>query len=752
MSIEPAPDDFTLKMARDLGGQGFRVVRVYEGDKRPVGDDWPRLATADVDVLTNQFTPGGLGLGIACGPQPNGRDLVVVDVDTKHDGMANWERIVAEHGPFPVTATHTTPSGGLHLFWDSPETLRNGKLCPGVDIRGDGGQVVVPPSWRLIDGKRVHYQERWKTSGVHRHPIAALPIALWEMLQRPSAIEIAASVTRHPSQNGDGVVSNPDWLRDHWDWQATLEAQGHTLVKVRGDTLYMRHPTATAEHSAVVHLSACMMNAFSTNMPEPLREAQVNRDGSIAWSPFDWFTATDYGGNYSAAMTEIYRRRGIEVRGVALDGRSQGHPPLIDATAHRLPVVEDEYWSASARNRHIFTAARAAMVSPDALDLVMFALESLLIPTNYLLPRIVGGQQPLNMLSCLVAPTGMFKTSTLDAARDLMGPFPPWAIQIGMGSGEGIGATFLEDETEANAKTGKTQKTGRLKRNAIQAAFFEADEGSGLSEQAARNGATIIANLCKAWSGSTLGEANADPAKRRHVLDRDYRIAALINIQPTAFATLFSIANTGTGLTGRFMFSGTADYDIPDEDTPWPGVLDHPVFARMPVTLEIDEEIIAAAKATIRQRHRSASLQTTIDAVGQNAAVIARMAGIAVLVDDRRRITSDDWALAEMRARTSAACLQTLSLWSASVKSDAGHKQAAAKGELEYVVESVKERKYIAAMAEAIRRKVADGPIGRNKVARAVSSGSTRHRFDAALALAIGNGWVAVDEDRLEPT
>ena len=674
MNVEPYPDDFTLRMAQTLGRLGFRVVRVYEGDKRPVGLDWPTLATADVEVLTSQFEPGGVGIGVACGPQPNGRNLVVVDVDVKYDGMANWERIVAEHGPFPVTATHTTPSGGMHLFWDSPETFSNGKLAPGVDIRGQGGQVVVPPSWRLINDERVFYRPRWKGAGIHQHYTSALPIAIWEMLQRPSPVELTASIARHPSQDSD-VLTNADWLRDHWEWVAVLEAQGHVMVRQIGRDIYLRHPTATAEHSAVIHLDANMMNAWSTNMPSHPRGLE-NRDGSIPWSPYDWFVATEHNYDDRSAMAEIYRRRGITVGTAPPQRAGSREPPSINATSQwRLPTAHSDYWSASARNRHILAAARAAMVSPDALDVVVYALESLLIPSNYLLPAIVGGKQPLNFLACLVANTGLFKTSTLDAARDLMGPLPPWVIQIGMGSGEGIGATFLKEETELS-KNGKSMvKTGRLVRNDIQAAFFEADEGRSLSEIAARSGATIIANLCKAWSGSTLGEANADLTTRRHVLDRDYRIAALVNIQPAVFTKLFSEANTGTGLTGRFMFSGTLDADIPDERGPDPGLLEHPDFPKMPTTLEIDPTIIALAETKIRRLHRTGGLDSELDAVNQNAAVIARMAGIAVLVDDRRRITVDDWAVAEMRATASAACLATLTSWGVAVRGDARHSE-----------------------------------------------------------------------------
>jgi hypothetical protein len=675
VSAVPA-DDFTLRMARDLGRQGFRVVRVYEGDKRPVGLDWPTLATADVDVLTEQFTPGGLGLGIACGPQPNGRDLVVVDVDVKHDGMANWERIVAEHGPFAVTATHTTPSGGMHLFWDSPETFPNGKLAPGVDIRGNGGQVVVPPSWRLIDGEQVHYRERWKMSGVWRHPMSALPIPIWEMLQRPSHVEIAASVARHPSQE---PLSNADWLRDHWDWVATLEAQGHTAVKQIGRDVYMRHPTATAEHSAVIHLDANMMNAWSTNMPEPLRDAQVNRDGSIAWSPYDWFVATQHDRDHAAAMLEISHRRGLVTVGVTPE-RAEPASPLVEATAtHRLPVAPAEYWL-DERNAHILQAARARRVGPDALDINVLCLQSLLIPPRYVLPPLIGGTAPLNMLGCILARTGETKTTATRVAKDLLGPMPSWVLMLSIGSGEGIGATYLMEETEENGK-GQRVKTGRLVRNPnIWAGFFETDEGLNLVQQAKRAGTTVIPTLCKGWSGSQLGEANADPSKRRLVAEMSYRLAAVVNIQPSNFNELFSVANTGTGLTGRFLFAPASDYEVPDQRPDWPGPLSFPFLQNnTPLEIGVPGEIVAEIDAAIVSVHRNASLAGEGDATSHRNQVALRIAAIRAVARGETDITLDDWRLAKLRTDTSAACQNALASYQAVTLRDRRHKEDEAK-------------------------------------------------------------------------
>jgi putative DNA primase/helicase len=78
-----------------------------------------------------------------------GSNLVVLDIDVKSDGEASLTALEAEYGRLPVTVTVRTGGGGRHFFFAHPgEELRNsaGKLGPGLDIRGDGGYVVAPPS------------------------------------------------------------------------------------------------------------------------------------------------------------------------------------------------------------------------------------------------------------------------------------------------------------------------------------------------------------------------------------------------------------------------------------------------------------------------------------------------------------------------------------------------------------------------------------------------------------------------------
>ena len=81
--------------------------------------------------------------------------LVVIDVDPAPGGEVSLAHLQDLMGSLPATLTAQTGGGGLHLYYRHPGgLLRNtaGRLpgidepLPGVDLRGDGGYVVAPPS------------------------------------------------------------------------------------------------------------------------------------------------------------------------------------------------------------------------------------------------------------------------------------------------------------------------------------------------------------------------------------------------------------------------------------------------------------------------------------------------------------------------------------------------------------------------------------------------------------------------------
>jgi putative DNA primase/helicase len=87
-------------------------------------------------------------IGIAAGKVS---DIIVVDIDPRHNGTKTLKILEAKFGPLPSTMTSHTGGGGEHRFFKYPpfevKSDTAGKVFgPGVDIISDGGFVVAPKS------------------------------------------------------------------------------------------------------------------------------------------------------------------------------------------------------------------------------------------------------------------------------------------------------------------------------------------------------------------------------------------------------------------------------------------------------------------------------------------------------------------------------------------------------------------------------------------------------------------------------
>jgi hypothetical protein len=118
---------------------GYAVFRCTES-KKPMLKRWPELASAIPDRISELWCqyPGPL-IGIATG-EPSG--VSVLDIDSKHVPAVAWWR--QNYARILPTRTYETRSGGLHLYFTHQTGVRNtqGKICAGVDTRGQGGYVI----------------------------------------------------------------------------------------------------------------------------------------------------------------------------------------------------------------------------------------------------------------------------------------------------------------------------------------------------------------------------------------------------------------------------------------------------------------------------------------------------------------------------------------------------------------------------------------------------------------------------------
>jgi hypothetical protein len=82
----------------------------------------------------------GLRTGITC---------FALDIDPRKGGDAELFALQQTHAPLPDTPRSKTGGGGEHVLFALPENviIRNRTdFFPGIDMRGEGGYIVVPPS------------------------------------------------------------------------------------------------------------------------------------------------------------------------------------------------------------------------------------------------------------------------------------------------------------------------------------------------------------------------------------------------------------------------------------------------------------------------------------------------------------------------------------------------------------------------------------------------------------------------------
>jgi hypothetical protein len=128
-----------------LEGRPLPIFPCHE-NKRPACEHGFKAAVADeagIEALWRR-TDAPL-IGVATGAASG---IAVIDIDPRNGGR-KW--LDANHHRLPMTRTHQTRGGGLHLIYRHAPGLRCRQIAPGVDLKADGGYVV----WWCAHGGQV---------------------------------------------------------------------------------------------------------------------------------------------------------------------------------------------------------------------------------------------------------------------------------------------------------------------------------------------------------------------------------------------------------------------------------------------------------------------------------------------------------------------------------------------------------------------------------------------------------------------
>ena len=164
-----------------MAERGWSVFPLWPRAKTPACKRGFKNATTNPATIRRYWlAEPSFNIGIATGLPSRG--VWVIDTDGTL-GAETLRNLEAQHGPLPPTLTSMT-SRGPHLWFvaDGPIQSTAGRVGPGLDVRGDGGYVVCPPSihpdgtiYKWIDSTPPAVAPAWLVNLTRPRPISSTP-------------------------------------------------------------------------------------------------------------------------------------------------------------------------------------------------------------------------------------------------------------------------------------------------------------------------------------------------------------------------------------------------------------------------------------------------------------------------------------------------------------------------------------------------------------------------------------------------
>ncbi len=281
--------------------RGWRV-HPLRPDATPYLKAWQERATTDADTITGWWTSHPeAGIGIATGPTSG---IWVLDVDTDRRRGKTGDETLAEledaYGPLPDTYEVITGSGGRHLYfaWDRAHDVRNsasGTLGAHLDVRGDGGYVVAPPT-----PHRLYTTAFEVEAGAPDHPTDA-PGWLYALIthtpEPPTDPRPTVTTRLDGDLPGDLWAASIDWAND------LLIPDGWTLHHIdhSGEQHWTRPGKDRREGTSATldYRGSDTLKVFSSSV------GHLGLQPEGTYSKFGYLTATRFGGDFAAAARSL---------------------------------------------------------------------------------------------------------------------------------------------------------------------------------------------------------------------------------------------------------------------------------------------------------------------------------------------------------------------------------------------------------------------------------------------------------------
>lgn len=602
-----------LDHALQYAGLGWRVAPIPAGQKYPGRNDWQEVASNDPAIIGPWWSMPGMwrhgdkmdsyGVCVVTGIESG---IFVLDIDPRHGGDDTLADLEHEHGALPDTVECLTGGGGRHLYFKMPDghvigNDQSGRLGPGLDVRGEGGQVVAPPT--IHPETQRPYE--WEAMGDPLDGVtpAVAPAWLVELLTRePERAEPRkrGSATSLSDRPGDRFEEETEWsdllTGDGWSLHSTRNGRdGYYELWTRPGKL----PKDGASAS-LYYAGSDVLKVFTPNTPGLTAERTYDR--------FGYYTATRHGGDHSAAARALGQQynatQGAQpIQSAPIQSASgtslptaptpmsdpseieeweQTEPiPLGDVFDRpRFPIEVFPQWIAE----QVVQVAEELQIEPDLPAQLAVTALSIAVASRAHIQVNGPWTEPLNTYMVTALPPGAGKSP---AFRSMLAPLEDHEVDLAAAAAESFNRVKLErDMIEADLEKAK-RKGERAEALAFQDQLAEkplpviprlmVDDvtpeklGEMLAQQSGRlalvstegglfsmmtgrySNSSNLDLYLQAWSQDTV---RIDRVSGRELVIRRPTLTIGLTVQPNVIAALAERPElAGRGVTARFMYS-----------------------------------------------------------------------------------------------------------------------------------------------------------------------------------------------------
>lgn len=423
-----------------------------------------------------------------------------------------------------------------------------------------------------------------------------------------------------------------------------------------------------------------------------------------------------------------------------------------------LANLPAEFWEARTYLHQIREGAHARGASADVVFNTALARIAAQVPHTARVETGIGVPASLNLFVAIVDTSGAGKSSDYSVTKNLIANRDDIELEdLPLGSGEGIAEAYMgevEEPVELDPNTPgrrRTPKTKTVRRQVRHNAFLLADEGTAMTElMAGRKGSTLGSTLRTAWTGGTLGNANASKDRYRVIPEASYSLGMVVGFQRATAAPL--LADVRAGTPQRFLWVSATDPTVPKKQPP------HAVHRVIWDWSVFSGHLSVAASIRGRlwdeRRAKKAGELVVPQLDSHKPLMLVKVAGLLAILDKRTDITEEDWTLATVVWDTSAAVRADLLEHVKGLAreqrnaADETHARRAVLAQ-ERVTEAQDKETYRVAKLVATHVH-ADGQLTRGAINRRLPD-RDRPWLDKALDYAEGLDWVARDGKQVLP-